>query len=178
MSTGTIVLIVIGVLIVCILGWFVSTSNSINRVKLKIEESLSGVEIQLRQRYDVLMQGKNVAEQYAKHEQKIFETLRSLNQIPNHASVDQLNEASKAQEEAVKGLFALGEAYPELKNSAVTASVSSSAWEGAESTSKARSSWRSTIRSRKKRLLSLRRPQVLRSCTKILKKRTIRQRRS
>ena len=116
MSTGTIVLIVIGVLIVCILGWFVSTSNSINRVKLKIEESLSGVEIQLRQRYDVLMQGKNVAEQYAKHEQKVFETLRSLNQIPNHASVDQLNEASKAQEEAVKGLFALGEAYPELKS--------------------------------------------------------------
>jgi LemA protein len=116
MSTGTVVLIVVGVVLLCIIGWFISTSNSINRVKLKIEESLSGVEIQLRQRYDVLMQGKTVAEQYAKHEQKVFENLRSLNQVPQHATVDQLNEASKAQEAAVKGLFALGEAYPELKS--------------------------------------------------------------
>ena len=33
MSTGTIVLIVVGVFIVLIIGWLVSTSNSINRVK-------------------------------------------------------------------------------------------------------------------------------------------------
>ncbi len=116
MSTGTIVLIVIGVIVLLIIGWFVSTSNNINRVKIKIEESLSGVEIQLRQRYDVLMQGKKVTEQYAQHEQKVFENLRRLNQIPDHATVDQLNHASMAQEEAVKGLFALGEAYPELRS--------------------------------------------------------------
>ena len=109
-------LLILIVLVVCIIGWFISTSNNINRVKLKIDESLSGVEIQLRQRYDVLMQGKNVAEQYAKHEQKVFEELRNLNQVPENATIDQLNEASISQEQAVKGLFALGEAYPELKS--------------------------------------------------------------
>ncbi|MBR6404452.1 MAG: LemA family protein [Eubacterium sp.] len=111
-----IVLGIVCVVVLCVLGWFVSTSNSINRVKLKIEESLSGVEIQLRQRYDVLMQGKSVVEQYAKHEQKVFEGLRALSKVPTNATVDQLNEASKSQEQVVKGIFALGEAYPELKS--------------------------------------------------------------
>lgn len=111
-----ITLIILGVLVFCFIAWFISTSNSINRIKLKIDESLSGVEIQLRQRYDVLMEGKKVAEQYAKHEQKVFDELRNLNQVPSNATIAQINEASKSQEQAVKGLFALGEAYPELKS--------------------------------------------------------------
>ena len=111
-----VVLIVLGVLLVLIIGWFISTSNSINRIKLKIKESLSGVEIQLRQRYEVLMQGKKIAEQYAQHEQKVFEGLRHLSQVPSNASVEQLNEISRSQEQVVKGFLALGEAYPELKS--------------------------------------------------------------
>ena len=114
-----IILIVLGFLVVCLIGWFISTSNNINRIKLKIDESLSGVEIQLRQRYDVLMQGKKVAEQYAQHEQRVFEGLRHLTQVPSNATIDQLNEASKTQEEAVRGFFALGEAYPELKSAEI-----------------------------------------------------------
>ncbi|MBO4864214.1 MAG: LemA family protein [Eubacterium sp.] len=116
LGAGVIVLIIAGIILLILLGWFVSTSNTINRVKLKIEESLSGVEIQLRQRYDVLMQGKNVAEQYAQHEQKVFEGLRGLSQVPTNATIEQLNAASKSQEQAVRSLFALGEAYPELKS--------------------------------------------------------------
>ena len=123
MGSGATVLIAILVIVVVIalsiIGWYVSTSNSINRVKLKIEESLSGVEIMLRQRYDVLMQGKKVAEQYAQHEQRVFEGLRHLTQVPTNATVSQLNEAAKSQEEVVKGFFALGEAYPELKSAEI-----------------------------------------------------------
>ncbi len=119
MSGAGIAIIVLLALVLCVIGWFISVSNNINRVKLKIEESLSGVEIQLRQRYDVLMQGKTIAEQYAQHEQKVFEDIRKLSQIPMHASISQLNEASKTQEQAMRGLFALGEAYPELKSAEI-----------------------------------------------------------
>ena len=118
-SGAFVFLIIILIVGLCILGWFISTSNSINRIKLKVEESLSGVEIQLRQRYDVLMQGKTIAEQYAKHEQRVFEGLRHLTQVPTNASVAQLNAAAVSQEEAVKGFFALGEAYPELKSAEI-----------------------------------------------------------
>ena len=89
MSGAGIAIIVLLALVLCVIGWFISVSNNINRVKLKIEESLSGVEIQLRQRYDVLMQGKTIAEQYAQHEQKVFEDIRKLSQIPMHASISQ-----------------------------------------------------------------------------------------
>ena len=119
LSAGLIVLIVLGIIFIILLGWFISTSNAVNRVKLKIEESLSGVEIQLRQRYDVLMQGKTIAEQYAQHEQKVFEGLRHLTQVPQNASVAQLNEAAKSQEQVMRGFFALGEAYPELKSAEI-----------------------------------------------------------
>ncbi|MCR4717216.1 MAG: LemA family protein [Lachnospiraceae bacterium] len=111
-----IVVIILLFIIFCFIGWFIAISNSINKIKLKIEESLSGVEIQLRQRYDVLMEGKKVAEQYAKHEQKVLEDLRHLNQLPSNATIAQINEAAASQELAVKGLYALGEAYPELKS--------------------------------------------------------------
>ena len=116
MGSGVVGIVILVLIIVIIAGWFISTGNRINRIKLKIDESLSGVEIQLRQRYDVLMQGKKVAEQYAAHEQKVFEGLRQLSKVPERATIEQLNEASKAQEQAVRGLFALGEAYPALKS--------------------------------------------------------------
>ena len=115
-SPLVITLIVVGVILLIIICRFIAISNNVNRLKLKVDESLSGVEIMLRQRYDILMQGKSVAEQYAKHEQQVFENLRSLSQVPNHATVEQLNEASREQEQAMNGIFALGEAYPELKS--------------------------------------------------------------
>ena len=122
-AAGVILLVVILVIVLIValafIGWYISTSNAINRVKLKIDESLSGVEIMLRQRYDVLMQGKNIAEQYAQHEQRVFEGLRHLTQIPSNATVDQLNQAALSQEEVVKSFFALGEAYPELKSAEI-----------------------------------------------------------
>lgn len=118
--TGIIgVVFVLGILFILIIipiGWFISVSNNVNKVKLKIDEALSSVEIQLRQRYDVLMQGKTIAEQYARHEQRVFEGLRSLNQIPANATIAELNEAAERQEQAVRSIFALGEAYPELRS--------------------------------------------------------------
>ena len=111
-----IVLVIVLITALAFIGWYISTSNAINRVNLKIDESLSSVEIMLRQRYDVLMQGKKIAEQYAQHEQRVFEGLRLLTQIPTNATVDQLNQAAISQEEVVKSFFALGEAYPELRS--------------------------------------------------------------
>lgn len=111
--------IIICVLLGCLVHCYIAISNSINRIKLKIEESLSGVEIHLRQRYDILTQGKVIAQQYTKYEQQVFEGLRRLFQIPSSATIDQLNEASQQQEQAVKNLFALREAYPELRSAEI-----------------------------------------------------------
>ena len=45
-----IVLVIVLIIALAFIGWYISTSNAINRVNLKIDESLSSVEIMLRQR--------------------------------------------------------------------------------------------------------------------------------
>ena len=53
--------IIIAVLVIAVAIWWISTSNKINRINVKIDESKSGIEIQLKKRYDVITQSMNVA---------------------------------------------------------------------------------------------------------------------
>ena len=64
---------------VILVFWWISTSNKINRIKVKIDESQSGIEIQLKKRYDVITQSLNVAKGFVKHENEIFTNLRAIN---------------------------------------------------------------------------------------------------
>lgn len=98
---------------VILVFWWISTSNKINRIKVKIDESQSGIEIQLKKRYDVITQSLNVAKGFVKHENEIFTNLRAIN---TGMSVDEINEAVNSQNKAMSNLLALGEAYPELKS--------------------------------------------------------------
>ena len=55
---GRIILIVVVLLIViliaCILGWYIRTYNNIQVTRLKVKEGLSGIDVALTKRYDVL----------------------------------------------------------------------------------------------------------------------------
>ena len=48
------IITVIIVLLVCIVIWYISTSNGIKRSQLKVEEAESGIDVALTKRYDVL----------------------------------------------------------------------------------------------------------------------------
>ena len=97
----------------CIIGWFVGVSNKVNRAIVKIDESKSGVEIQLKRRFDILTQSMEIAKGYIKHEEKVFVNLRAVN---SGMSVSEINETIENQAQATKGLFALAENYPELRS--------------------------------------------------------------
>jgi LemA protein len=101
-------------------AWCISTSNSVNRLLVKIDESKSGIEIQLKKRYDILTESLNIAKGYAKHEEKLFTELRA---VKSGMSVGEINEAAAEQAKAVSGLLALGEAYPEMKSSQMFANL-------------------------------------------------------
>lgn len=109
MIIGIIILVV-----VCgVIGWFISTSNSINRANNKIDEAKSGIEIQLVQRYNILTQSLNVAKDYVEYEKEIFTNLRK----PNRGmSVSEINEVAAQQADVYQRLIALGENYPQLKS--------------------------------------------------------------
>ena len=105
--------IVLAAIVVCLVCWFVSTSNKINRANVKIDEAKSGVEIQLKRRYDILTQSLEVAKGYMKHEEKVFTNLRAVN---SGMSVEEINETIEEQGKAIGGLLALAENYPELRS--------------------------------------------------------------
>lgn len=107
------IVVAVAVVLLATLGWFVSTSNKVNRANVKIDEAKSGVEIQLKRRYDILTQSLEVAKGYMKHEEKVFTNLRAVN---SGMSVEEINETIKEQGQAIDGLLALAENYPELRS--------------------------------------------------------------
>ena len=59
------ILIAIVVIILIFVIWYISTSNKLNRTVVKIDESLSGIDIALTKRYDVLTKMIEVVKSYA-----------------------------------------------------------------------------------------------------------------
>ena len=65
-----VLLIVVAVIILIFVVWYISTSNKLNRLVVKIDESLSGIDVALTKRYDVLTKMIEVVKSYAKHEKE------------------------------------------------------------------------------------------------------------
>lgn len=108
MALGIILLI-----LVAIVGWFIGVSNNVNRAIVKMDEAKSGVEIQLKRRYDILAQSLEVAKGYMKHEANVFANLRAVN---SGMSVTEINETIENQAKTMGSLMALAENYPELRS--------------------------------------------------------------
>lgn len=111
-----IVLIVVAVIIVLLIFWWISTSNGFKRKKIKTEEALSGIEVALTKRYDLLTKMLDVTKGYAKHEKEVLtETIK----LRRGMSVGELNEASAKLESLATNVNAVAEAYPEIRANTV-----------------------------------------------------------
>ena len=114
MSTITIILILAVVLGLA----FVSLYNKFVRLKNKVEESWSGVDVQLKRRYDLIPNLLETVKGYASHEKGIFENVaKARNQAISAGSVSEQAGAENMLTQSLKSLFAVAEAYPELKAS-------------------------------------------------------------
>lgn len=109
-------LICAGILFV-IGAYIVNVYNSIVRVKVRVKEAWATIETQLRRRYDLIPNLVETVKVYAKYEGK---TLEQVIQARNMAMSIPDNTTQKAQYEnmltsSLKSIFALSEAYPDLK---------------------------------------------------------------
>ncbi len=94
--------------------WYISTSNKLNRTVVKIDEALSGIDVALTKRYDVLTKMIDVVKSYAKHEKEtIFEVIN----LRKDMSMEEKKEANHAMDETLKKINVVAENYPELKSS-------------------------------------------------------------
>jgi LemA protein len=112
MSTSVIVLIVIVVLALLVVFIY----NGLVRAKVRVDEAWSDISVQLKRRYDLIPNLVNTVKGYAKHEKTVFEDVTQAR--ANALNAQTVPEAAKADNQfqaALKSLFAVAEAYPDLK---------------------------------------------------------------
>jgi len=116
MSPMTIVFIVGGVVLLLIL-WVAFMYNALVRGRNHCDEAWSGIDTELKRRYDLIPNLVSTVKGYAAHER---ETLERVTQARNAAVASQGSPASQAKDENVlvdslKRLLAVVESYPDLK---------------------------------------------------------------
>lgn len=107
------------VLIVLLLGvgvFLITTYNNLVRLRQRVQNAWSQVDVQLKRRYDLIPNLVNAVKGYAQHEK---DTLEKVTQARNMAiaagNVREQSQAENLLSGALKSLFAVAEAYPELK---------------------------------------------------------------
>lgn len=116
MSTGLIVLIVIIVAIVAIVGFVAGIYNSLVKLNERVNEAWSDITVQLKYRADLIPNVVETVKGYAKHEKETFQMVTEARTAAMGAkTVKQAAEAEKEMQSALGKIFAIAEAYPELK---------------------------------------------------------------
>lgn len=105
---------------VIVIGLPVAWYNKLVRLRQLIRESWGNVDVQLRRRYDLIPNLVNVVKGYAQHER---DALAMVIEARNRAQASHGRVGQQAADEqnfvrATRQLFAVAEAYPELKASA------------------------------------------------------------
>lgn len=114
MNIGIIILIVIIVLVI----YIGSTYNSLVVLKTRIKEALSGIDIQLKRRVDLIPNLLETVKGYAKHEKEVFENVtKARSTLLSAQTLQEKADANNMLSSALKSLFAVAESYPELKAS-------------------------------------------------------------
>lgn len=109
------------VILILVGFWLISAYNKLVSLRNKVEEAWSGIDVQLKRRYDLIPNLVSTVKGYAAHE---GDTLEKVIQARNQAiSVQSGQVADKAQAEtvltgALRQFFALSESYPDLKANA------------------------------------------------------------
>ncbi len=113
------VLVALAVLALAALIWFVSTKNRYAWLENLVRESWSGIDVQLKRRYDLVPNLVRVVQGYAAHEREVFERVtEARNEAAKAVEVAAQARSNQVLVSALNGLIARAEAYPELKASA------------------------------------------------------------
>lgn len=109
--------ILLAVMAAVLLGiWCVGTVNGFRKKEIRVQEGLSGVEVALTKRYDMLTKMLDTAKGYMAHENELFAKVIELRR---GMSLRELNDAREEMDRLSGRFFAVAEGYPELRSSDV-----------------------------------------------------------
>ena len=108
----TIILIALAVIVL----WVIWAFNSLVSLRNRAKEAWADIEVQLKRRYDLIPNLVNTVQGYATHERSAFENVTKARSAAMGAgSLAQKAGAENMLSGALKSLFAIAEAYPDLK---------------------------------------------------------------
>lgn len=104
------------VALAAIAGYVVLNYNSLVQLRMKIKEALSGIDVQLKRRIDLIPNLVETVKGYAKHEKSVFENVtKARSALMGAQSMTDKAQSNNMLTDALKSLFAVAEAYPDLK---------------------------------------------------------------
>ena len=111
----TVLWTLLGIVILAAL-WLVAVYNGLIRLKNRVQEAWSDIEVQLKRRYDLIPNLIETVKGYASHERELLEKVTQA----RTAAMGATSTAQKAQAEnmlsqTLKSLFAVAENYPQLR---------------------------------------------------------------
>jgi LemA protein len=104
------------VVAVVVIGWGVLSYNGLVGRKVETENAWSQIDVQLKRRHDLIPNLVETVKGYATHEKETLErVIQARNQAVSAQSVGEHAQAENMLTGALKSLFAVTEAYPDLK---------------------------------------------------------------
>jgi LemA protein len=113
---GLYFLIIIAVIVVVLIIWFVGVYNRLVGLRNRVDTQWAQIDVELKRRYDLVPNLVETVKGYAAHEKDTFEKVIKARQMAIDAStVEEQGAAENMLTSALRSVFALAEAYPELK---------------------------------------------------------------
>lgn len=109
-------MIVILIILAVIVFWFIFAYNKFVALGHRTREAWSDIEVQMKRRYDLIPNLVNTVKGYASHESGTLEkVVEARNSAMNAKTTAEHAKAENALSSTLKSIFALSEAYPDLK---------------------------------------------------------------
>ena len=107
--------VVIGIVVLAVI-LVIGVFNSLVRMQQRVKEAWSDIDVQLKRRYNLIPNLIETVKGYAKHEQETFDrVVKARAAAMNAQGVEETGKAENMLTGALKSIFALSEAYPDLK---------------------------------------------------------------
>lgn len=108
--------IIISAIVLILVLWVIAAFNSLVRLVNRTKEAWADIDVQLKRRYDLIPNLVETVKGYAEHEKSAFEAVTEARAKALSAqTVPEKEKANNQITEALKSIFAIAEAYPQLR---------------------------------------------------------------
>ena len=109
-------LTILGVIVILLAVFLISVYNSLVQLRQRVQNAWAQVDVQLKRRYDLIPNLVGAVKGYAQHEKATLEGVtQARNMAMNAGNIQEQMQAENMLSGALRSLFAVADAYPELK---------------------------------------------------------------